>query len=501
VVGPVSVETAPPTPLVAAPEVAEVGVAAAVTVPRRQEGQVVGADTLSVLLALALGLEVMRAGFGIGVEHPGPSLGLWPIAAIPIYLAAFSLYGLYRRDRRRLFPNSFSDLLYLAHALFVAGCSTLIASHVAHRVFDSVPRLSLSGAVLLSVPALVTVPLGRGLVGTTMRLRGRVRSRVIILGSGIVADSVARRLGAFDDVQLLGCVDDEGSYAAMRHKPLGDSVLGGIADLPHLCVALGADRVIVAFSPTAAPAVAETLRRLPASVQVSVVPRLFDLITWRSHVEEIHGLPLMDLAPPSLALTHRTVKRSMDLTVALGTALIGLPLWVAIAVAVKVSSPGPVFFRQLRCGRKGEAFSIYKFRTMRDGADGEKDALSGSNEVDGPLFKIKEDPRVTRVGRFLRATSLDEFPQLINVIKGDMSLVGPRPFVLSEAGRIDGWAARRFDVRPGMTGLWQVSGRNDLPFEELRRLDYAYVASWSTWWDLKIIWHTPGSVLRRRGAY
>jgi lipopolysaccharide/colanic/teichoic acid biosynthesis glycosyltransferase len=138
---------------------------------------------------------------------------------------------------------------------------------------------------------------------------------------------------------------------------------------------------------------------------------------------------------------------------------------------------------------------------MRVGADDEKLSLHSSNEVDGPLFKIREDPRVSPIGRFLRATSLDELPQLLNVIKGDMSLVGPRPFVIDEADLIDGWAARRFDVRPGMTGLWQVSGRNDLPFEELRRLDYAYVASWSLWWDLKIIWQTPGSVLRRRGAY
>jgi lipopolysaccharide/colanic/teichoic acid biosynthesis glycosyltransferase len=164
-------------------------------------------------------------------------------------------------------------------------------------------------------------------------------------------------------------------------------------------------------------------------------------------------------------------------------------------------SSGPVFFKQHRTGRRGGRFEMYKFRTMRDGADQEKDALRSANEVDGPLFKIRNDPRMTRVGRFLRATSVDELPQLLNAIKGEMSLVGPRPFVMPEADLIDGWAARRFDVRPGMTGLWQVSGRNDLPFEELRRLDYAYVASWSLWWDLRIMWHTPGIVLRGRGAY
>ena len=171
------------------------------------------------------------------------------------------------------------------------------------------------------------------------------------------------------------------------------------------------------------------------------------------------------------------------------------------AIAIKATSPGPVLFRQPRTGRNGENFQIFKFRTMTVGADDAKVELRGHNDVDGPLFKLRDDPRVTRLGRLLRATSFDEMPQLLNVLLGQMSLVGPRPFVPDESAGIDGWAARRFDVKPGMTGLWQISGRNDLPFEELRQLDYAYVASWSLWWDLKILWHTPGSVLRRHGAY
>jgi lipopolysaccharide/colanic/teichoic acid biosynthesis glycosyltransferase len=202
-----------------------------------------------------------------------------------------------------------------------------------------------------------------------------------------------------------------------------------------------------------------------------------------------------------LGSLHQATKRAVDLAVSLLFVLATLPFLLIIALLIKLTSPGPVFFRQLRCGREGKPFRIFKFRTMRLGAEQERGDLEQVNDVDGPLFKMKEDPRVTRIGRILRATSLDEFPQLLNVIKGDMSLVGPRPFVIAEADRIDGWAARRFDVRPGMTGLWQVSGRNDLPFDELQRLDYAYVASWSLWWDLKIIWQTPGSVLRRRGAY
>jgi lipopolysaccharide/colanic/teichoic acid biosynthesis glycosyltransferase len=174
---------------------------------------------------------------------------------------------------------------------------------------------------------------------------------------------------------------------------------------------------------------------------------------------------------------------------------------LAAAVGIKATSPGPVFFRQERVGYRGKTFRIIKFRTMQAGAEEIKIDLRDHNDVDGPLFKLHNDPRVTPIGRFLRSYSLDEVPQLINVVRGKMSLVGPRPFVPDESAGIDGWAARRFEVRPGMTGLWQVSGRSDLPFEELRQLDYAYVASWSLWWDLKILWHTPGTVSGRHGAY
>ena len=171
--------------------------------------------------------------------------------------------------------------------------------------------------------------------------------------------------------------------------------------------------------------------------------------------------------------------------------LVAAPFFAVVAVIIKATSAGPVFFRQVRTGRNEQPFSMMKFRTMYRDAESRRHELDHLNEVDGPLFKVQNDPRVTRVGRFLRRTSLDEFPQLINVWKGDMSLVGPRPFVVSEAMEIEGWARKRFEARPGMTGLWQVSGRNELSHLELCRLDYQYVASWSFWWDMQILWQTP----------
>ena len=277
--------------------------------------------------------------------------------------------------------------------------------------------------------------------------------------------------------------------------------LGPIGNLPSVCERMQVERVLVAFSKSPPTSVTEVLRQLPSGVRISVVPRLFELVTWQSQMEELHGLTVMDIAPPRLGLWNRTAKRGLDLLVSSTLLLVLLPVMTVIAAVIKFTSPGPVFFRQDRVGYKGMTFKMVKFRSMKVGADVVKLDLREHNDADGPLFKLRNDRRVTRVGRFLRSTSLDELPQLINVLLGQMSLVGPRPFVPDESAGIDGWAAKRFDVRPGMTGLWQTSGRSDLPFEELRQLDYAYVASWSFWWDLKILWHTPGSVFHKHGAY
>ena len=160
-----------------------------------------------------------------------------------------------------------------------------------------------------------------------------------------------------------------------------------------------------------------------------------------------------------------------------------------------------MLFRQERIGKGNKPFTIYKLRTMAHDAEQKRPELEHSNEMDGPLFKIRADPRATPIGRFLRRTSLDEAPQLFNVLRGDMSLVGPRPFIRAESSAIDGSAQRRFEVRPGMTGLWQVSGRSELTFEEMQRLDYLYVASWSIWWDFRILWLTPALVFRGHGAF
>jgi lipopolysaccharide/colanic/teichoic acid biosynthesis glycosyltransferase len=195
------------------------------------------------------------------------------------------------------------------------------------------------------------------------------------------------------------------------------------------------------------------------------------------------------------------VKRAFDVTVGGVLLVLSLPLLASIAVVVKLDSPGPVLFRQERTGRGGHTFRMYKFRSMTDGAERRRHELDARNEYTGPMFKIKEDPRVTRVGAWLRRSSLDELPQILNVMKGEMSLVGPRPLWTEESKQCRGWAQKRLDITPGITGLWQVLGRSDIPFDEMVKLDYLYVTGWSLGWDVKLLLQTIPAVLTKRGAY
>jgi exopolysaccharide biosynthesis polyprenyl glycosylphosphotransferase len=218
-------------------------------------------------------------------------------------------------------------------------------------------------------------------------------------------------------------------------------------------------------------------------------------------IREVAGMPLISLKGVSFTPWNMALKRSFDIAVASFVTLLGLPAWLTLAGLVKVTSPGPVFYRQERVGKGGETFKMYKFRTMVVDADKRMAELREQNEADGPIFKIKHDPRVTSVGRWMRKFSLDEFPQLLNVLKGEMSLVGPRPPLPSEADAYTERHWRRLEVLPGMTGLWQVSGRSDLTFEEMIRLDLYYIQNWSVRFDVTMLLRTVPAVLVSKGAY
>lgn len=237
-----------------------------------------------------------------------------------------------------------------------------------------------------------------------------------------------------------------------------------------------------------------------SGVDLVVAPQLTDIAGPRVHIRPIEGLPLLHVEEPTLSGPALLAKNMMD-RVAAGLGLLALiPVFIVIAVAIRISDPGPVFFRQPRVGHEGRTFRVWKFRTMYVDAEDRLASLVDQNETDGMLFKMKQDPRVFPVGRFLRASSLDELPQLINVLMGEMSLVGPRPLPADD-GDFLGDVRRRLLVRPGMTGLWQVSGRSDLSWDEAVRLDLYYVDNWSLAYDLSILWRTVGVVLARKGAY
>jgi len=451
------------------------------------------ADVIGLGLAGCLGPLVLSAFSDNPDSTVSHSLQLYAfdLAMIPVFVAVFALYGLYRGTTRRISISVFSDLRNIVHALMISGFLYAIVAYVARRGWH-VEEVTAAKIASMCVAAVITVPLARALAFGLLGRSTEGSVPVIVVGTGKLAQTVASHLRAHSSVQFVGFVDD---------NPLGSSdVIGELDELPELCAQYHVARVVVCFSRTHPERTTEMLKTLTGQVGVSIVPRYYELITARSHVEDLSGLPMLDIAPASLSAGSRFLKRSFDIVVSSLVLAVVSPAIAVIAVLIKASSSGPVFFRQIRTGRDEQPFSMMKFRTMYHDAEARRHELEHLNEMEGPLFKIRDDPRVTRVGRFLRRTSLDEIPQLINVWKGDMSLVGPRPFVVAEAMEIEGWARKRFEARPGMTGLWQVSGRNELSHLELYRLDYLYVASWSFWWDMQIMWQTPVTVFRGRGA-
>jgi exopolysaccharide biosynthesis polyprenyl glycosylphosphotransferase len=330
-----------------------------------------------------------------------------------------------------------------------------------------------------------------------------LRQRTVIVGSGIVADRLSERLerhGEFG-LETIGLVDDDvHQLGSARRLPK----LGSLDQLDQVLDEREVDRVIIAFSRASHQQLLSCIRACrDHRVAVDVVPRLFELLDGAQSLNQIGGLPLLSIGAPPLNRASRVAKRGLDILIS-SLLLIGLsPFLIAIAVAIKVNSHGPVFFRQVRAGRGETEFELIKFRSMYADAEKRKAEFEAENEAtDGVMFKIHRDPRITRAGGFLRRTSLDELPQLINVLRGEMSLVGPRPLILKEARHAaQAWHARRLDLRPGITGLWQISGRSDLPFQEMVRFDYQYVSGWSLARDVEILLATIPVVLSGRGAY
>lgn len=443
-------------------------------------------------LADALTLTTSALFGAVALSHISSAragnLGIREIALATVAMAvALHLHGLYRRPAARLRPSEWWRPAVIARCLPTAALFALAADAF---ILHSGRGLTLTAAVAMTLPAILLVPFGRRLV---VRLFDPTVTRILVIGTGPISDRLTARLRRCSDTIVIGHVDDNAAP--------GTPILGGLADLPVVCAEYDIDRVIVGFPNTSDAIVLEALRRLQDQVPVSEIPRYFELHNWRSEAEELQGLTLMHLPTASLSPSARIVKRLIDVTLAVCALVIAAPALLIIAVAIKVDSRGPVFFRQERTGRGGNPFWIFKFRSMTADAWERRKSVAQLNEQDGPLFKMESDPRVTRVGAIIRKTSLDELPQLINVVCGQMSLVGPRPLPTEEADRLDGAALARLSVKPGITGLWQVCGRSALTYADLQHLDSVYVRSWSLMWDMRILAQTPRVVLGRNGAY
>ncbi|HEU0023806.1 MAG TPA: sugar transferase [Thermoleophilaceae bacterium] len=489
---PLSVVSAPSSDAGLAPAHGERG-----SLPRGRTWILIAADMVALGIALAITYSVAEALASPAIIAPLWLILLLAAVVLPVWVVIFTAYNLYERQNRSISLASFDEVGELFHALIAGSLFFLILSQVLRRIMGAEVYFPVEAA-MFTVTALPLVLLLRGSVRTWLLPAIMHSRRTLIVGTGPVAAMVERKIRSHPEYRLefVGFVDEE---------PRSDGsapLVGRPSELARLVDELEIDWVILAFSQSSYEETLDLIRaaRRP-DVHLSIVPRFFEVFASNATIQELEGMPVVNLPPMRLSRGVRMTKRVVDLTVAgLGLLLLA-PLFAATAIAIKLDSRGPVFFRQERHGRGGSIFRIVKFRTMYADAERQRIALAPLNEIQGALFKIKDDPRVTRLGRFLRRSSLDELPQLWNVLKGEMSLVGPRPFVVHESSQITGWASRRLDITPGITGLWQVLGRNDLPFDEMVKLDYIYVTNWSLWWDLKILGQTIPVVLSRRGAY
>jgi exopolysaccharide biosynthesis polyprenyl glycosylphosphotransferase len=412
-------------------------------------------------------------------------------------LITYRLNGLY--DKRR--GRNWLDDIYPLFSGTTAGILVVMAiTFFIQPLVYSRGVLVLAGFIIVALLSLARFV--RLEIEASLRRRGIGTEHVLIVGAGEVGRAVMRSILADPSLgyQVLGYIDDDphkadGSLGRFRG-------LGGIDKLEEVLGCERVDEVIVSlpwmYHRKIVQIVDECEQR---DIRVRVVPDIFQQRMHSVDLVTLNGIPLIGVNPGYLSPSALLMKRIVEISLCIVALPVLAIMCTLIAVAIKIDSPGPAIFKQRRVGKDGHEFEIYKFRSMVDGADGMKAALQELNEADGPLFKIKNDPRMTRVGRLLRRASMDELPNVINVLRGEMSIVGPRPGTPDEVAQYEPWQKVRIGARPGMTGLWQVSGRSDIPFDEMCLLDIYYIENWSLGLDIRIMIQTVPRLLLGKGAY
>ncbi len=451
-------------------------------------------DSVFRRLLVCADVFAIVAAFVLTVELSRRSLQLtWAgLAMVPILVACAKLTGLYDRDETLLRKTTLDEAPRLFQlATLVALITWLTEGLLVRGALDRHEALFL----WLSLSALLLLA---RTFARMIALRVSPIERCLFIGDEVSADAIRAKLSGHGGVNAKVVAHlDLDKVEPWSTDSFSEPRLAEIRDLAQT---LDVHRAIIAPRSVDAGEMLNLVRTLKAvGVRVSVLPRLLEVVGSSVEFDDLHGVTVMGVRRFDLTRSSAAFKRAFDLAgAALGLLAIS-PVLIVIAIAIKLDSRGPVFFRQLRVGRHGQRFHMLKFRTMVDGADAMKDSLRHRNEAKEGLFKIAEDPRVTRVGRLLRKSALDELPQLLNVFKGEMSLVGPRPLVVEEDQRVEGWHRRRLELMPGMTGPWQILGPSRVPLKEMVAIDYLYVANWSLWSDVKILLRTVPHVLGRRG--
>jgi exopolysaccharide biosynthesis polyprenyl glycosylphosphotransferase len=454
-------------------------------------------DCIAIFLGLVTAYFARFAGAATPNAAPGLSYVVILVVAGPLWLGLLVVHRCYDARMFGFGPAEFRRVVLASIRLF--GGTALVC----FMAKLSLSRAFLAAALLVGLSLLL---LGR--YGTRRWLHRKRRNgewcrRVVAVGLPAHVDELARVLAR---EPVAGYAIVGGCFPGVEDTdvtPGGVPSLGPITGVVNAARAAQCDTIAVTASPGITNA---TLRRLAwdlegSGIALVVAPALTDVAGPRISIQPVAGLPLLHVDEPALGALHRTVKRVMDLTLTTLALILLAPLFVVITAVIALTSRGPVIFRQTRVGRGGGEFVVYKFRSMHVDAEARLAQLKVNNDAAGPLFKLRADPRVTAAGRWLRRFSLDELPQLWNVLKGDMSLVGPRPPLPREVARYEDDVRRRLLVKPGITGLWQVSGRSDLSWDDSVRLDLYYVENWSPVLDAVILVRTVVAVVRGIGAY
>jgi exopolysaccharide biosynthesis polyprenyl glycosylphosphotransferase len=460
----------------------------------------IAADVAGLTVAFAV-VQLLIGDNGVR-DAVSPSDKPWLfIVSIPFWFLGANLIGLYSNDAERA-DHSTSDELARVFVLMTVGVflAAWVAADIAGHNPDELKLRSFWGVAIVAISGL------RIIARTIARRRTSYSQTTVIVGAGEVGQLIARKLMQHVEygLNLIGFVD---ARPRARRTHLAEfPVLGGLDDLEKLVAKRGVDRVVVAFSSDPHHEVITRVRRLrEIGIQVDIVPRFFEAIGPKLDVHAVEGVPLLGLAPVHPSHVRMAVKRTIDVLGASLAFVVFAPILVCAALAIKLESPGPVLYRQVRLGRNQRRFTLLKFRTMKADTDDRehrkyiaamRSADASPNE--NGLFKLLRPDAITRVGAFLRRTSLDELPQLINVLKGDMSLVGPRPCIPYEVEHFSPHHFERFRVPAGLTGLWQVSARAHSTFAEALDMDVLYAQNHSLGLDLRLLARTPLQLLRAR---